>query len=101
MRFSNPLVSFVATIALVSSATASATPVRRGGEPSTDSNCNGGTLQCCQSSTILSDAPENIISSLLSILPDVDADTPIGLDCILDGVEGWYSTPQFRIKLYA
>ena len=98
MRFSNPLVSFVATIALVSSVTASATPVRRGdgGGPTTVQNCNGGSLQCCQSSIPFIDAPENIFSGLLSVLdPVTDANVPIGLSCVLAGVDGWYCTPRF------
>ena len=89
MRFSNPLVSFVATIVLISSVTASATPVRRGGEPSTVQSCNEADLQCCQSSIPSIYAPENIFSGLLSILdPVTDANVLIGLSCALPAVDG-------------
>ncbi|KAF8258357.1 hypothetical protein EI94DRAFT_1142630 [Lactarius quietus] len=86
MRFSNPLISFVAAIALASSVTAIATPVRRGDsdEPPSGQTCNQGSLTCCQSASTLG----AVLGSSLGVLAPILADLPVLSDCAVAGLGG-------------
>jgi hypothetical protein len=95
MMFSNTLVSFIAAIALASSVTASVAPVRRGGggggKPT--QSCSTGSLHCCDSASNFEDQPTDIQSGLLNaVSPNVLANVPIGVNCVVSGVAGWYCT---------
>ena len=93
MLFHKPLVSFVAAIALASSVTASATPVRRNGPPAGQS-CSTGSLTCCDSTSPFSSL-SGLIKGLLDILvPDLNVNADVGLNCLLAGTLGWYCNPS-------
>ena len=95
MLFYKSFISFVTAIALASSVTASATPERRQYWPPT-SNCQAstGSSMCCSSTTPFSGLSEGLQSGLVG-LPNLNLNTPIGLDCVLPGLLGWYCTPRF------
>src|ERR1700761_2969264 len=103
MLFFNTFVSFVATIALASSVTASTTPVRRdgGGVSGSGNDCNAQGALCCTTKTDFAFAPlidQELLAGILD--PIVDALVPVGLGCALAGTAGWYCTPRLRIQLY-
>ena len=85
--FSNTLVSFVAAVALVGSVTAAVTPRNQG------QTCSTGSLSCCASIAPFSSVSGEFGGLLSALDPTLNADVPIGLNCILDGVAGWYRTP--------
>ena len=91
--FSNTLVSFVAAVALVGSVTAAVTPRWGQPQPQPGQSCSTGSLSCCASIAPFSSVSEQFGGLLSGLDPTVNADVPIGLDCILDGVAGWYCTP--------
>ncbi|KAN0141253.1 hypothetical protein V8E53_001009 [Lactarius tabidus] len=83
MRFSNPLISLVAAIALASSVIASTIPERRGGSPPTQS-CSTGSSTCCTDVspfTSLSSATQGGLLTLLGL--NTIANIPVGLNCVL------------------
>jgi hypothetical protein len=71
------LVSFIAAFAVATSVTASAIPVAR----NDGSECNTGTLQCCDSTAYSNDPVLASLASLLDIALPVDASIPIGISC--------------------
>ncbi|KAH9977410.1 hypothetical protein BJV74DRAFT_861146 [Russula compacta] len=90
MMLSKSLVSLFALFAAASSVTATATPVRRGGDnggyplpsnPTYVNNCNGGSSVCCNTFTTAQDAG-SALGTLLALLLGLDPD--VGLDCLLD-----------------
>ena len=98
MMFYNTLFSFVAAIALASGVTAAVMPRGGGGGgeggPQGGQTCITGSLSCCTSVSPFSSLSENEFGGLLNILdPNVNADVPIGLNCALSGVAGWYCSP--------
>ncbi|KAF8258356.1 hypothetical protein EI94DRAFT_958328 [Lactarius quietus] len=86
MRSFNPLILFVAAIALASSVTAIATPVRRGDsdEPPSGQTCNQGSLTCCQSASTLG----AVLGGGLGVLAPILADLPVLSDCAVAGLGG-------------
>ena len=95
MLFYKSLISFVTAIALASSGTASATPERRQTQ-----SCSTGSLTCCTSSTPFTGLSEAAQSGLLGLLdPNLNLNLPIGLDCVVPGLLGWYCTPRFLYSI--
>ena len=86
MLFHKPLVSLVAAIALASSVTASATPVRRT-NPVPAQDCDTNNLTCCSSTSTL--GALGILGTLLSLVPGVNANLLVGLTCTLTGTVAW------------
>jgi len=86
MMLSKPFISLIATIAAASTVAAAATPVARDGlnllppptVPSV-SQCNTGSVQCCNSTTSASDPSVAFLSGLLGLVPNLAL--PIGLTC--------------------
>ena len=98
MRFSNLLVPFVSAIALASNVAASATPERRGSPPT--QSCSTGDLTCCVSSAPFSSLSSATQSSLLGLVnPNLLLNLPVGLDCVVPGLLGWYCTPRFLYSI--
>ena len=95
MLFYKSLVSFVTAIALASSVTASATPERRQTQI-----CSTGNLTCCVTSTPFTGLSEATQSGLLALLdPNLNLNLPVGLDCVIPGLLGWYCTPRFLYSI--
>ena len=90
MLFYKSLVSFVTAIALASGVTAAVTPERRQTQ-----SCSTGSLTCCTDSTPFTGLSEAEQSAIGLLDPNLNLDLPIGLDCIVPGLLGWYCTPRF------
>jgi len=71
------LISFIAAFAVATSVTASATPVVRGG----GSECNTGTLQCCDSTAYSDDPIVGTLDGLADTDIPVGASIPLGIAC--------------------
>ena len=101
MLFHKPLVSLVAAIALASSVTASATPVRRNPPPVTPDQCttNHDQLTCCDSTSSFDDEPTVIKELLLSLVADLDVSLLVGTNCFITGTVAWYCTPRLLYSI--
>src|ERR1700677_570266 len=82
-------------IALASSVTASATPERRQYPPTQSCQASTGSLTCCLTTTPFTGLSEAAQSGLLGLGdPNLNLNLPVGLDCVLPGLLGWYCTPR-------
>ncbi|KAH9010786.1 hypothetical protein EDB85DRAFT_1187052 [Lactarius pseudohatsudake] len=97
MLFHKPLVSLVTAMALASTVTASATPVRRNDPSGTQCTANAQQLYCCTSGA----APLNsfgFLGTLIHGLLGINLDAVVALDCTLSALAFWYSL-DFRLRL--
>ncbi|KAI0281505.1 hypothetical protein BC826DRAFT_372308 [Russula brevipes] len=89
MMLSKPFVSLIATIAAASTVAAAATPVARGDYwppptvPSV-SQCNTGTVQCCNTMASAADPLVGSLGGLLGLVPNLAL--PVGLSCTSIGL---------------
>jgi hypothetical protein len=71
------LVSFIAAIAVTSGVAVSATPVARGGGTS---ECNTGSVACCDQVVSGNDPTALALGALLGIA--IPVNVPVGLNCL-------------------
>jgi len=76
------LVSFIAAIAVTSGVAVSATPVARWTPPPSNTNteCNTGSVACCDQVVSGNDPSATSLGGLLGI--NIPVDVPVGLNCI-------------------
>jgi hypothetical protein len=75
------LVSFIVAIAVTSAVAVSASPAARGGNGgSTTSECNTGSVACCDQVVSGNDPSATSLGGLLGI--NIPVDVPVGLNCI-------------------
>jgi hypothetical protein len=91
MLFHKSLVSFVAAIALASSVTASVTPERR---QWSSCQASSGSSTCCTNTSPITSLSTAAQGLLALISPNLNLDLPIGLNCVLPGLLGWYCAPR-------
>jgi Fungal hydrophobin len=94
MMLYKPFVSLLTALAVVGSVAASATPVARGGYPPPSpppvSQCNTGSVQCCD---ILTNSDNPVLDLLVGLLPlgtIIDPTLIVGLTCsVLEVGDPW------------
>ena len=102
MLFHKSLVSLVAAIALASSVTASATPLRRTDpHPVSPSECTASNdhLTCCDSTSSFSSQSGLIKTLLQALVLDLDLDLLVGANCLITGTVAWYCTLRLSYSI--
>jgi len=88
MMLSKPFVSLIATIAAASTVAAAATPVARGLWPPPTvpsvSQCNTGTVQCCNTMTSAANPLVGSLGGLVGLVGNLAL--PVGLTCTSIGL---------------